>query len=163
MDVKRKRLTPPGRGSLVVSVPERGKAEPLAQESRSGLKSDGGPSEDGGRYTQEQAGIALEPAETGKFHTPVEGTCHEMNSGWVNAVMRHTKEGEQDSAVGDLEVEGLIQDCECDTRIDVCERSRGSQASLVGKIDSSSCRCNIGQAASETHDEVWGGHCCGNC
>lgn len=76
---------------------------------------------------------------------------------------RRTKEGEQDSAVGDLEVEGLIQNCEYDTRIDICERARGSQASLVGEIDGSSCGCDIGQAASETHDEVWGGHCCGDC
>lgn len=48
MDVKRKRLTPAGRSSFVIGIPERSETEPLAQESRGGLKSDGGPSDDSG-------------------------------------------------------------------------------------------------------------------
>lgn len=48
MDVKRKMLTPAGRGSPVVGIPERGKTKPLVQESEGGLKSDGGPSDDSG-------------------------------------------------------------------------------------------------------------------
>lgn len=85
-----------------------------------------------------------------------------MNSRRANTGKTRTEEGEQDGAVGDLKVEGLIQDCKCNSWIDVCERSRSSQASLAGKIDSSPCRCDIRQAASKTHDEVWSGYCCGD-
>lgn len=79
----RNRLTPAGRGSLVISVPERGETEPLAQQRRGRLKRDGRPSDDGGRYTQKQPRIALGATETGELHAPVKGTWREINSGRV--------------------------------------------------------------------------------
>ena len=125
-------------GGLHIGIPKSSEAEPLYHQRSGWVHRQRRPSDEDRCSSQYQPLIPLVTTKPAELHPP----------------MQCTEKAEHDGAIGDLNAQCAIEERESNPGVDIGKGSLGCETGLVGEVDHSAGRAEIGERSPKSENEV---------